>query len=89
MVPVTEDYLTIDYIRDRKLPAIVVTNGRLGSISDTLLTLDALGHRSIPVAAVIYNPFFDSDKTIASETVEYLKRYLNSNFPDTRFLMME
>lgn len=89
MVPVTEDYLTIDYIRDRKLPAIVVTNGRLGSISDTLLTLGALQQRDIRIEAVIYNPYFDSDKTIATETVEYLRRYLNLNFPDTRFLMME
>ena len=39
MVPLKERYLTIDYITGHKLPTVVVTNGRLGSISDTLLTL--------------------------------------------------
>lgn len=88
MVPIDGDYLTIDYISDRKLPAIVVTNGKLGSISDTLLTLHALRDRSIAIEALIYNPFFDTDRIIAENNVSYIREYMRKHFPDTIFLEM-
>ncbi len=88
MVPLKKDYLTIDYILDHHLPTVVVTNGRLGSISDTLLTLEALHHRSIKIYAVIYNPYFDIDKTISSDTHKYLQSFVKTHFPDTLFLSM-
>lgn len=88
MVPLKERYLTIDYITEHKLPTVVVTNGRLGSISDTLLTLSALAAAGADVFAVIYNPYFDKDKTIADETLGYLAAYVQEKFPDTLFLSM-
>ncbi len=88
MVPLKERYLTIDYITGHKLPTVVVTNGRLGSISDTLLTLSALAAAGADVFAVIYNPYFDKDKTIADETLGYLSAYVQEKFPDTLFLSM-
>ena len=88
MVPLKERYLTIDYITGHKLPTVVVTNGRLGSISDTLLTLSALAAAGADVFAVIYNPYFDKDKTIADETLGYLAAYVQEKFPDTLFLSM-
>ena len=69
MVPLKERYLTIDYMTGHKLPTVVVTNGRLGSISDTLLTLSALAAAGADVFAVIYNPYFDKDKTIDRKSV--------------------
>ena len=88
MVPLKERYLTIDYITGHKLPTVVVTNGRLGSISDTLLTLSALAAAGADVFAVIYNPYFDKDKTIADETLGYLSAYVQEKFPETLFLSM-
>jgi len=88
MVPLKERYLTIDYITGHKLPTVVVTNGRLGSISDTLLTLSSLAGAGADVFAVIYNPYFDKDKTIADETLGYLAAYVQEKFPDTLFLSM-
>lgn len=88
MVPLIGEYLTIDYIRERKLPAVVVTNGQLGSVSDTLLTLEAIKSRSIPLYAVIYNPWFDSDPTIAADSREYLRRHTASLFPEALWLEM-
>jgi len=38
MVPLTEDYLTIDYIAEKQYPLIFVTSGKLGSINHTLLS---------------------------------------------------
>ncbi len=88
MVPLAERYFTIDYIRDRSLPTVVVTNGRLGSISDTVLTLRALKAEGIEIYAVVYNPHFDTDKVIAAETLAWLQRYVADEHPDTLFLTM-
>lgn len=88
MVPLKGEYLTIDYIRDRKLRAIVVTNGQLGSINHTLLTLEALLHEGIVLEGVIYNSHFDKDKTICDDTKQYLAKYLERKFPTTWLLEM-
>lgn len=88
MVPLKEDYLTIDYIWDRRIPMVVVTNGRLGSISDTLLTLDAIERRGMKLYGVIYNTHFDYDETIAAETRKYLKETLALRFPDAKWMVI-
>lgn len=88
MVPLKERYLTLDYIVDHNLPVALVTNGRLGSISDTLLTLSTLKSANAEVFAVVYNPYFDNDKTIATETLSYIAEYVKEEFPSTLFLKM-
>lgn len=88
LVPLYEDYLTADYMAAQSLPAVVVTNGQLGSINHTLLTLEALHNRQISVVALVYNPHFDRDNIICSDTKEYLKSYLKKHYPDTRWLEM-
>lgn len=88
MVPLRDDYLTIDYVAEHQLHTAVVTNGKLGSINHTLLTLAALHERQIPVYAVVYNPHFDSDSIIAADTRAYLQRYLTAHFPTTHFIEM-
>ena len=88
MVPLKGEYLTIDYIREQKLPTILVTNGRLGSISHTLLALTALQSSGIPLFAVIYNSHFDKDKIICKDTRNYIRKWLGKNSPDTLYLEM-
>lgn len=88
MVPITETYTTIDYIREHNLPLALVTNGQLGSISHTLLALEAIKTRQIKLKYVVYNPYFDEDKFIAEETQKYLGEFLKKNFPKTEYLIM-
>lgn len=89
MVPLKDDYLTIDYIDAHRLPTVVVTNGQLGSINHTLLTLEAIRQRGIQLSEVIYNHHFDKDKTICDDTIMYLKKYLAKNFPGALFSEMQ
>lgn len=89
MVPLTDDYFTIDYIAGRKLPVILVTNGRLGSINHTVLSLEAIGRRGIRLEAVIYNKYFDKDATIADDTRGLIRRYLGRHFPDAEYIEMD
>ncbi len=88
MVPLKGEYLTIDYIRDHRLPTIVVTNGQLGSINHSLLTLFAIKQYGIELSEVVYNHHFDKDSTICTDTITYLKSYLSHHFPTTKFSEM-
>ncbi|MBD5252461.1 MAG: ATP-dependent dethiobiotin synthetase BioD [Bacteroides sp.] len=84
-VPITDEFLTIDYIASRRLPLILVTNGILGSISHTVLSLQAAAAHGLEVAAVIYNTHFDSDAVIAADTRGFIERYVARHFPEAIF----
>lgn len=88
MVPLKGEYLTADFLRDNKLPVIMVTNGRLGSINHTLLTLNAIKDYNLLLFAVVYNSHFDYDKLIADDTRRYIQEYLDLHFPDALYLEM-
>lgn len=55
MVPLREDFLNIDWVQSIKLPVILVANYYLGSINHTLLTLNLLKNKNIPVVGIIFN----------------------------------
>ena len=54
MVPLTEDFLTIDLLARWRLPAILVARTGLGTINHSLLTLEALRRRDIAVQGVAF-----------------------------------
>lgn len=56
-VPVTRNYLTIDYIQEYKHPLILVSSSKLGSINHTLMSLELCRLRGIEVKYVVYNDF--------------------------------
>lgn len=86
MVPLTEEYLTIDYIAEKQYPLLFVTSGKLGSINHTLLSLEAIKNRGIRLDMVLYNLYPTvEDKTIQEDTTQYIKNYLAKHFPDTKF----
>lgn len=85
MVPVTDDFFTIDYVSSRRLPLMLVTNGVLGSINHTILSLESVKARGIELVALLYNEHFDTDKVIAEDTRGFLRRYLSRHFPAARF----
>ena len=86
MVPLTRSLLTIDYIRDKGYPLIFVTSGKLGSISHTLLSLEAVKNRDIPLKMLVFNMFpHEEDSTIADDTQTFLKDWIRREFPDTEY----
>ncbi len=89
MVPLTEEYLTIDYVADKQYPLIFVTSGKLGSINHTLLSLEAIQNRGIKLHTVLYNLYPTvEDKTIQDDTLQYIQAYLAKHFPETRFAVV-
>lgn len=86
MVPLTDEFLTIDYVATRQLPLIMVVNSTLGSINHALLSFEAIASRKIEMPVVLYNTHFDSDPLIAEDTFGFIQRYLSIHFPSTRLL---
>ena len=85
-VPLTPDYLTIDYIDEHKLPVIMVTSPRLGSINHTILSLEACRSRGIEVAILVYNLYPETSQLITDDTRKYIKYYLSKYHPNTEFI---
>ncbi len=88
MVPMTDEMLTIDYPLTRHIPVALVTNGRLGSINHTILSLEALQTRGLRLHSLLYNTYFDNDKVIANDTQDYLRQYLAKNWPGVEMILV-
>ena len=84
MVPLTTALPPVVYVAVTKLPVILVTSGRLGSINHTILSLEALKSRGLELYALAYNLKDQSqDELISKDTADYLKTYLAKYFPNS------
>jgi len=54
-VPLNDSSTNLDLLSSWRYPVVVVSRHYLGSINHTLLTLEALRARDIPVAGIIFN----------------------------------
>lgn len=88
MVPITESYTTLDYIKAHNLPVVVVTAPKLGSINHTLLTLQICKYNHITVEAVAYNKYNIEDNVICNDTEEFIKNYLRKEFKNSKWLII-
>ncbi len=71
MVPLSEKYLIIDLIKKLQLPVILVSMNYLGSINHTLLSIDVLRAKQIPIAGLVFNGISNS------ATENYISTYAN------------
>lgn len=88
MVPISRDFLTIDYISSRGLDVALVSNGKLGSINHTLLSLEAIKSRGLNLRYLLYNTYFDTDKIIAEDAREFIRNATARTFPNADFLIV-
>ena len=68
-VPLNDEHLIIDLIEHFKTPVILVSKNYLGSINHTLLSIEALKRRNIPILGVLFN----GDKN--RSTQEYITQH--------------
>lgn len=68
LVPYRKDLLAADLFARWGLPAVVVARTRLGTINHTLLTLEAMRARGIPIAGVAFSG--DAEPVAESAIVE-------------------
>jgi dethiobiotin synthase len=66
-VPVNRTTLMIDLFKAWKLPTLVVARTSLGTINHTLLTVEALRRRQIPILGVVLNGTVNTSNRLAIE----------------------
>ena len=80
-VPLTKSYLLLDYFKQEKHPLILVSSSKLGSINHTILSLEMCKQNNIPLHAIIYNIFPDTDEQIIASSYEFIVEYAHIHFP--------
>lgn len=73
--PLSGDKTFTDLMKDIKLPAIVVADGRLGSINRAILTYEYAKMHGIEVKAIIVNDITAVDPFLLKTNVEDMERY--------------
>lgn len=77
LVPLKENYLVADLIRDMDIPALIVARSGLGTLNHALLTQKYALDYGIKVKGIVMNSF--RGKTLAERTnPEILKEYLDA-----------
>lgn len=66
LVPLNNTHLMIDLVKQLGTPVVLVTKHYLGSINHTLLSIEVLKQRQIPLAGIIFNgdKFADNEEII-------------------------
>jgi len=82
-VPLTPELDLLGYLEERRYPVILVTTPRLGSVNHTLLSLEALHRRNIPLAGLLYNGFYAADKEIITDSkMLFLRALKKMSYPE-------
>ncbi|TLG78228.1 dethiobiotin synthase [Methylocystis sp. B8] len=69
MTPLSDRALTIDVLERWRMPVILVARTSLGTINHSLLTLEALRRRGIPIKGIIFVGDADAGAQRAIETI--------------------
>src|SRR3989304_9141697 len=75
LVPITRDFYVADLIKIFNIPALIVTRPGLGTINHTMLTINCLMERKIPIKGIVIN-YSSKGKAIPAEKscVKTIKR---------------
>lgn len=75
MVPIWKNFFIIDFIKLIKAKVILVARPSLGTINHTLLSIEALKNKNIPVMAIILSMKQQEDKTLIEQNIEAIYNY--------------
>lgn len=77
--PMTETELLADLAAEWRLPTIVVSANRLGTISHTLLTIEAIRRREIPLLGFVLNDVSpESDPAARADHLREIEKHSNA-----------
>ena len=57
MTPILKNYYITDLIKDMKIPTIIVTRSRVGTVNHTIMTVKMCQKYKIPIKGIIINNF--------------------------------
>jgi dethiobiotin synthetase len=73
LVPYNDTDFLLDIAKELKIPVIIVSMNRLGTINHTLLTIEALKARGLRIKGIVFNNKIDTksgDKLILEDNIE-------------------
>ena len=76
MTPIIEDYFVTNLIKDMKLPTIIVTRTKVGTVNHTIMTCKMCEKYKIPVKGIVINNF-DTDGYNVKELKRDLEKLIN------------
>jgi dethiobiotin synthetase len=59
MTPILKDYFVANLIKDMKIPTVIVTRSKVGTVNHTLMTVMLCQKYKIPIKGIIINNFDD------------------------------
>ncbi len=59
MTPIVKDYYITNLIKEMKIPTVIVTRSRIGTVNHTIMTCNMCEKYKIPVKGIIINNFDD------------------------------
>ena len=75
MVPVDDETMIVDMCEDSGMSVVIVAPNRLGSINQTVLTVEALQKRNIDIVGVVFNRLSrEVDEQIAADNPHIINR---------------
>ncbi len=77
LVPLREDLLLLDLVEQLKLPVVLVVKNVLGAINHTLLSIEAIRQRSIPIIGLLYNDAFGCNQDIKADNIKIIGKLSN------------
>jgi dethiobiotin synthetase len=76
MVPLAPGFLVTDLIHLLRLPVLIVARSGLGSINHTLLTVECLRRRDIPIVGILFNnPTAPPDNADRHDTIRTILQW--------------
>ena len=90
MVPLNEEKLMIDLIQQIKIEVILVSKHYLGSINHTLLSIEILKSRNIPIRGIIFNGNKNQDTEqiiLKYSSIQFLGRINHHNQIDKKEIL--
>ncbi|WLR51207.1 dethiobiotin synthase [Bacillus tianshenii] len=77
IVPLKEGYCMLDFMKELKLPVILVARAGLGTINHTVLSVMALKQANISIAGILLNRLHEEDPTIENDNAVMIERLTN------------
>jgi len=68
LVPIQKNYFVIDLVKQLKLPVLIVARATLGTLNHTLLTVQALQAKKIPMVGIVLNGADPQHRDLAIRT---------------------
>lgn len=85
-VPLTNNFLTSDYLKEKGVSVVLVSSSKLGSLNHTILSIEFCKSNKINLIAVVYNQFPTDDLTIAKDSYLFIKNYLEEKHPAIKLI---